>query len=152
MARYTASYEFAQDADLVYGILSDVERMSDFMPLCKRSDVVSRRMTDEAEMVEARLLLRYRRIEFESRVDVTITIWPGARRVGIAAADTGFGSGSARCTVTGVGRSGSRLDVEAEGRPANVMLRLFFGRRLLRVGIDGIVDRVRQRAEELAGW
>ncbi|HEX9597062.1 MAG TPA: SRPBCC family protein [Anaerolineales bacterium] len=73
MAKYTANYEFGQGPDCIYGILSDVERMSEFMPLCKRSQALSRRTMADAEVVEANVLLRYRRIGFEHNLDLVAT-------------------------------------------------------------------------------
>jgi ribosome-associated toxin RatA of RatAB toxin-antitoxin module len=152
MAKYTASYEFSQDPDCIYAILSDVERMSEFMPLCKRSQVLSRQTTADAEAVEANFLLRYRQIGFERSFDLVLTFHPVERCVEVATTDTAFGSGVARCTVTGVGRSGSRLVFETDYRIRNLFLRLFFGRRLLLQGVGRVMDRVRQRAETLSGW
>ena len=151
MAKYTASYEFSQDADCIYGILSDVERMSEFMPLCKRSQVLSRRATADAEVVEANFLLRYRQIGFERSFDLVLTLRPVDRCVEVAATDTSFGSGVSRCTVTGMGRSGARVVFESDYRIRNLFLRLFFGRRLLLQGVGRVMDRVRQRAETLCG-
>lgn len=151
MAKYTASYEFAQGPDCIYGILSDVERMSEFMPLCKRSQVLSRRSMTDAEVVEANILLRYRQIEFEHDFDLVVTLRPGERRVEFVTPDAALGSGTVRCTVTGAGRSGSRLLFESDYRIRNLIIRLFFGRRLMRHGVDRIMDRVRQRAEAVAG-
>lgn len=151
MAKYTASYEFSQDRDCIYGILSDVERMSEFMPLCKRSQVLSRRATADAEVVEANFLLRYRQIGFERSFDLILTLRPGERCVEVATTDTGFGSGFARCTVTGMGRSGSRVVFDSDYKIRNLFLRLFFGRRLLLQGVSRVMDRVRQRAETLSG-
>src|SRR5687768_17303262 len=119
MATYRASYEFSQDPDCIYGILSDVERMSEFVPLCKRSLVLSRRTTGEGDVVEANILLRYRQIEFERELDLVLTFRPGERRMEVARIDTTFGSGGARCTVTGVGRTGSRLEIETDFRIRN---------------------------------
>jgi ribosome-associated toxin RatA of RatAB toxin-antitoxin module len=151
MAKYTASYEFAQGPDCIYGILSDVERMSEFMPLCKRSQVLSRRSMADAEVVEANVLLRYRQIDFEHNLDLVLTLRPGERRIEFATPDATFGSGSARCTVTGAGRSGSRLLFESDYKIRNLLVRLFFGRKLMRHGVDRVMDRVRQRAETVAG-
>lgn len=151
MAKYAASYEFPQDPDCIYGILSDVERMSEFMPLCKRSQVLSRQTTPDAEVVEANILLRHRQIGFERDLDLVLRLWPGERRIEVATNDAAVGSGSARCVVTGVGRTGSRLLLETDFKIRNLFLRLFFGRRLLRQGVSRITDRVRQRAEALTG-
>lgn len=151
MAKYTASYDFPQDPDSIYGILSDVERMSEFMPLCKRSQVLSRRTTADAEVIEANFLLRYRQIDFESEFDLVLTLRPAERLIEVATTGIALGSGSARCTVTGSGRSGSRLLLETDYRIRNLFVRLFLARRLMRHGMERIVDRVRQRAEALAG-
>ena len=150
MAKYTASYEFSQDPDCIYRILSDIERMSEFMPLCKRSQVLSRRTTPDAEVVEANFLLRYRQIGFERSFDLVLTLRPVARCVEVAASDTALGSGVSRCTVTGMGRSGSRVVFETDYRIRNLLLRLFFARRLLLHGVGRVMDRVRQRAEALS--
>ena len=151
MAKYTASYEFAQGPDCIYGILSDVERMSEFMPLCKRSQVLSRRTMADAEVVEASVLLRYRRIDFEHNLDLVLTLRPGERRIEFVTPDPTFGSGTVRCTVTGAGGNGSRLLFESDYRIRNLFIRLFFGRRVMRHGVDRVMDRVRQRAETIAG-
>ena len=151
MAKHTASYEFSQDPDCIYGILSDVEHMSEFMPLCKRSQVLSRRAMADAEVVEANFLLRYRQIGFERSFDLMLTLRPVDRSVEVATTDTAFGSGAAICTVTGIGRSGSRVVFETDYRIRNLFLRLFFGRRLLLQGVGRVMDRVRQRAEALCG-
>ena len=151
MAKYTAIYEFAQGPDCIYGILSDVERMSEFMPLCKRSQVLSRRSMADAEVVEASILLRYRQIEFEHSLDLVATLRPDERRIEFATPDATFGSGTVRCTVTGAGRSGSRLLFESDYRVRNLLVRLFFARRVMRHGVDRVMDRVRQRAETIAG-
>lgn len=149
MAKFTANYDFLHHPDLIYGILSDVERMSEFMPLCKRSQILSRRATDDAEVVEANFLLRYREIGFEREFDLELTLRPVELRIDIAPIETAVGSGSARCTVTGTGRTGSRVQFETDFRINNFFVRLFFGRRLLRQGVDRVMDRVRQRAEAL---
>ena len=150
MAKYTASYEFPQDPDCIYGILSDVERMSEFMPLCKRSQVLSRRSSGDAEVVEANFLLRYRQLEFERDFDLVLTLRPGERQVEVAATDPTLASGSARCTVTGNGRSGSRVLVESDYRVRNSFVRILFGRKLLLLVMGRIMDRVQQRAEAMA--
>jgi ribosome-associated toxin RatA of RatAB toxin-antitoxin module len=151
MAKFTASYEFAQDPDCIYRILSDIEHMNEFMPLCKRSQVLSRRTTADAEVVEANFLLRYRQIEFERSFDLVLTLRPVERCVEVATTDTGFGSGVSRCTVSGMGRSGSRVVFETDYRIRNLFFRLFFGRRLLLLGVGRVMDCVRQRAETLSG-
>jgi ribosome-associated toxin RatA of RatAB toxin-antitoxin module len=151
MAKYTASYEFSQDPDCIYGILSDIEHMKEFMPLCKRSQVLSRRATADAEVVEANFLLRYRQIGFERSFDLVLTFRPVEKCVEVATTDTAFGSGVARCIVTGTGRSGSRVVFETDYRIRNFFFRLLFGRRLLLQGVDRVMDRVRQRAETLSG-
>jgi ribosome-associated toxin RatA of RatAB toxin-antitoxin module len=151
MAKFTASYEFSQDADCIYGILSDVERMSEFMPLCKRSQVLSRQSTADAETMQANFLLRYRQIGFESDLELELTLRPAERRIEVATTDTTYGSGGARCTVTGVGRTGSRVLFETDYKIRNLFIRLVFGRRLLRQGADSVMDRVRQRAKALHG-
>jgi ribosome-associated toxin RatA of RatAB toxin-antitoxin module len=150
MPKFVASYEFSQDPDCIYGILTDVERMREFMPLCKRSEVRSRRSTSDAEVVEANFLLRYREIDFEHEFDLVLTLRPVARQMEVTTPDTTFGSGSARYTVTGTGRSGSRLAFEADYRIKNFLLRVLFGRRLVRRGMDGIIAAIRQRAETQA--
>jgi ribosome-associated toxin RatA of RatAB toxin-antitoxin module len=151
MAKYAASYDFPQEPDRIYGILSDVERMSEFMPLCKRSQVLSRQTTADAEVIQANFLLRYRQVGFERDLDLILTLWPGQRRIEVATTDTTFASGSARYTVNAVGRAGSRVLFETEYKIKNLFVRLFFGRRLLLRGMDRIMDRVRQRAEMSAG-
>jgi ribosome-associated toxin RatA of RatAB toxin-antitoxin module len=151
MPKFIASYEFPQDPDCIYGILTDVERMREFMPLCKRSEIRSRQSAMDAEVVEANFLLRYRQIDFEHEFDLVLTLRPVARQMEVTTADTTFGSGSARYTVTGAGRSGSRLAVEADYRMRSLLLRILFGRRLVRRGMDGIIAAIRQRAEALAG-
>jgi ribosome-associated toxin RatA of RatAB toxin-antitoxin module len=151
MAKFTASYEFLHHPDLIYGILSDVEHMSAFVPLCKRSQILSRRALDDAEVVNANFLLRYREIGFEREFDLELTLRPVEGRIDIAPMETAVGSGSARCTVSGTGRTGSRLLFETDFRINNFFVRLFFGRRLLRQGVDRVMDRVRQRAEALDG-
>jgi ribosome-associated toxin RatA of RatAB toxin-antitoxin module len=151
MAKYTASYEFSQDPDCIYGILSDVERMSEFLPLCKRSQVLSRRATADAEVVEANFLLRYRQIGFERSFDLVLALRPVERSVEVATTDTAFGSGVARCTVTGMGRNGARVVFDSDYKIRNLFIRLFFGRRLLLHGVSRVMDRVRQRAETLSG-
>lgn len=150
MPKYTASYDFPQDPDCIYGILSDVERMSEFMPLCKRSEVLSRQTTTDAEVVQANILLRYRQIDFERELDLVLTLRPVERRMEAATTDTTFGSGSARCTVTGLGRTGSRLSFETDYKIRNLFFRILFGGRLVRLGMDRIVDGIRQRAETLS--
>jgi len=150
MPKYTASYDFSQDADCIYGILSDVERMREFMPLCKRSEVLSRQTTIDAEVVEANILLRYREIDFECELDLVLTFRPVERRMEAAAADGTFGRGSARCIVTGLGPTGSRLSFESDYRIRNFFFRILFGRRLVLQGMDRIVDGIRQRAELLS--
>ena len=97
MAKFTATYDFLHHPDLIYVILSDVERMSEFMPLCKRSQILSRRATDDAEVVDANFLLRYREIGFEREFDLELTLRPVERRIDIAQIETAVGSGSARC-------------------------------------------------------
>lgn len=151
MAKYSASYEFSQDPDCIYGILSDVERMSEFLPLCKRSQVLSRRATADAEVVEANFLLRYRQIGFERSFDLVLALRPVERCVEVATTDTAFGSGVARCTVTGMGRSGARVVFDTDYKIRNLFIRLFFARRLLLHGVSRVMDRVRQRAETLSG-
>lgn len=151
MAKFTASYEFSQDPDCIYGILSDVERMREFIPLCKRSQVLSRQTAADAEVVEANFLLRYRKIEFEGDIDLVLTLRPAERRIEVGAVDTELGSGSARCTVSSAGANGSRLLFESDYRVRNLLVRLFFAKRLMRMGMDRIASSVRQRAEALAG-
>jgi ribosome-associated toxin RatA of RatAB toxin-antitoxin module len=151
MAKFTASYDFLHDPDQIYGILSDIERMSEFMPLCKRSQILSRRSAGDAEVVDANFLLRYREIGFERELDLELTLRPVDRRIDISRIETPVGSGSACCTVTGSGRTGSRLLFETDFRISNLFVRLFFGRRLLRQGVHRVMDRVRQRAEALDG-
>jgi ribosome-associated toxin RatA of RatAB toxin-antitoxin module len=150
MAKYAASYDFPQDPDSIYGILSDVERMNEFMPLCKRSQVVSRHTSAEAEAVGVNFLLRYRQIGFEVDFDGLMTLWPAERRVKFETTEATFGSGYSQCTVTGAGRTGSRVLFEADCKIKGLFVRIVFGRRLLRQGMDRIMDRVRQRAETLA--
>ena len=150
MAKYSASYEFSQNADCIYGILSDVERMAEFMPLCKRSEVLSRRAAAGAEVVEANFLLRYRKIDFESNLDLVLILRPAERRIEVEPIDTGYGSGSVRCTVSKAGVGGSRLLFESDYRVRNLLLRLFFAKRVIRLGMDRIAASVRQRAEAVA--
>jgi ribosome-associated toxin RatA of RatAB toxin-antitoxin module len=149
MTKFSASYEFSQDADLIYGILSDVERMAEFMPLCKRSEVLSRRAAAGAERVEANFLLRYRKIDFESNFDLVFILRPAERRIEVEPIETGHGSGSVRCTVSKAGAGGSRLLIENDYRVRNLLVRLFFAKRVIRLGMDRIVASVRQRAEAL---
>lgn len=149
MTKYSASYEFSQGADLIYGILSDVERMAEFMPLCKRSEVLSRRAADGAEVVEANFLLRYRKIDFESNVDLVLILRPAKRQIEVEPIETGHGSGSVRCTVSKAGAGGSRLLFENDYRARNLLVRLFFAKRVIRLGMDRIAASVRQRAEAL---
>ena len=152
MAKYAASYDFAQEPDRIYGILSDVERMSEFIPLCKRSQVLSRQATADTEEILADFLLRYRRIEFELAFDLVLTLQPSERRITAASTETSFGSGSASWTVTGAGRAGSRVLFESDFRVRSPLIRVFFARRLLLQSMDRVMDRVRQRAEARAGW
>lgn len=149
MTKYSAGYEFTQDADFIYGILSDVERMADFMPLCKRSEVLSRRAAAGAEVVEANFLLRYRKIEFESNLDLVLILRPAERRIEVEPIDTGHGSGSVRCTVSKKPAGGSQLLFEADYRARNLLVRLFFAKRVIRLGMDRIAASLRQRAEAL---
>jgi ribosome-associated toxin RatA of RatAB toxin-antitoxin module len=152
MARYAASYDFAQDPDRIYGILSDVERMSEFIPLCKRSEVLSRQTTADTEEILADFMLRYRQVGFELAFDLALTLNPAERRIFAASTETSFGSGSASWTVTGVGRAGSQVLFESDYKVRSPLIRVFFGRRLLLQGMDRIMARVRQRAEARAGW
>ena len=116
-----------------------------------RSQVLSRRTTADAEVVEANFLLRYREIGFERSFDLVLTLRPFERRLEVATTDARLGSGVARCTVTGTGRSGSRVVFESDYRIRNVFFRLFFGRQLMLQGVGRVMDRVRQRAETLSG-
>jgi len=151
MTKYSASYEFSQGPDCIYGILSDVERMAEFMPLCKRSQVLSRRAAADAEVVEANFLLRYRKIEFESDFDLVLTLRPAERLIEVGTIDTELGSGSVRCTVSRSGATGSRLLFETDYRVRNLLVRLFFAKRVIRLGMDRIAASLRQRAEALDG-
>ena len=80
-----------------------------------------------------------------------LTLRPGERQVEVAATDPTLATGSARCTVTGNGRSGARVLVESDYRIRNPLVRILFGRKLLLLVMGRIMDRVQLRAEALAG-
>ncbi len=149
MTKFSASYDYSQDPDCIYGILSDVERMAEFMPLCKRSEVLSRRAVAGAEVVEANFLLRYRKIDFESNLDLVLILRPAERRIEVEPIDIGHGSGSVRCSVAKAGAGSSRLLFESDFKARNLLVRLFFAKRMIRLGMDRVAASVRQRAEAL---
>lgn len=149
MPRFAATYEFHKDAELVYAVLSDIEHMSDFLPLCKRSRVLSREVTGDGEVLLANFLLRYREIEFERRVDLRFTLWPAQRRLLVEDARESFGSGASHITVSSHGRGRSRVTLESDYRLAQPLIRLVFARPLMSLACKRIMDRVRQRVESL---
>lgn len=150
MARYQASYEFDHGPDRIYAILSEVELMSEFMPLCKRSRVVHReRDPGGAEAVTANFLLRYRRINYEQSFDLRFTFWPSERRMKVEEPKGTTGSGHSMITVTGSGSRSCRLDFVSEFTPKSLILRWLMPKRLVIEAVNRVMERVRQRAEEL---
>lgn len=150
MARYHASYAFDHGPDRIYAILSEVELMSEFMPLCKRSRVVRReRDPDGAEAVTANFLLRYRRINYEQSLDLRFTFWPSERRVKVEEPLQTAGSGYSMLEVAADGPRGSRVQFEGDFRPKSLMLRWLMPKRLVIEAVNRVMERVRQRAEEL---
>lgn len=149
MPRFAATYEVHKEPEVVYAILTDVERMAEFMPLCKRSRVLSREVTGDGEVLLANFLLRYRQIEFERSVDLRFTLWPGQRRMLVEEPQGNFGSGASQVRVDSHGRGRSRVMLESDYRIAHPVVRWTFGKRLMAHACNRIMDRVRQRAETL---
>ena len=150
MAHYQASYEFDYGPDRIYAILSEVELMSEFMPLCKRSRVVHReRDPDGAEVVTANFLLRYRRINYEQSLDLRFTFWPSERRMKVEEPQQTAGAGYSMLKVSGSGPRSCRVQFESDFRPKSLMLRWLMPKRLVIEAVNRVMDRVRQRAKEL---
>jgi ribosome-associated toxin RatA of RatAB toxin-antitoxin module len=150
MPRYQATFEFDHDPDCIYGILSEPEDMSDFMPLCKRSRVLHReRGPDGAQVLTANFLLRYRRIHYEQSFDLKFTYWHSERRMMVEEPNGTIGSGSSTIIVADNGAHGSRVHIDSQFRFKNLVLRWLLPRRLAMEGMNRIMERVRQRADEL---
>ncbi len=150
MPRYQATYEFDHGPECIYGILSEPEDMSQFMPLCKRSRVLRReRAPDGAEVITANFLLRYRRIHYEQSFDLKFTSWHSERRMKVEEPEGTIGSGSSTLIVADNGPHGCRVHFDSQFRFKSLALRWLMPRRLVIEGLNRIMERVRQRADEL---
>lgn len=150
-ARYKASYHFDHSPELIYRILSDVEAMRLYMPLCKRSRILSRQAEPTgAEMVSADFLLRYRKFDYEQNLQLRFRMWPAERRMEVEEPGGTFGYGKSSLRVIDNGGSGSRLLFESNFRSKSLVARWLLDRKWILNGFEHIMERVRLRADELA--
>lgn len=148
--RYRASYHFDHSPELIFRILSDVEAMRLYMPLCKRSRIISREVDQTgAELVSANFLLRYRKFEYEQSLDLQFRFWPAERRMEVEELSATFGHGKSSLWVIDNGGVGSRLLFESNFRSKNLVARWFLDRRWILNGVEHIMERVRMRADDL---
>lgn len=73
MAKFRSKHRFDHSAEEIFELMNDIEAHADFLPLCKRSRVVSTDTSEESiETSMVRYVLAYQRYAFRKTLDFAV--------------------------------------------------------------------------------
>jgi coenzyme Q-binding protein COQ10 len=137
-------------ADLMYGIVADVEQYPKFLPWVKALHVVSREQVKGREVLKARMTVGFR--SFEESYTSRVILDPAGRTIDVVQTDGPFRQLENHWRFT-PDAAGSRVDFTIAFELRNPLLNMVagaaFGRVLLRT-TDAFLDRAKTLSKQTA--